>query len=537
MSQEKPVEEIEKDLVKLRVEESSEPIAVTPENRSVETSDELPKLGDRYEVLEKIGQGGMGSVYKVLDKTLGKTFAVKILRYELAQDKDAVKRFTQEAEAASRLTHANLGNVYDQGKTGSGAPYLVMDYLNGLSLSDVIRNEEISLDRFFDIFIQVCEGLDHAHKKGIIHRDLKPSNIIISKSPDGNDLVHLVDFGIAKVLAKPGETLTSLTQTGDIFGSPLYMSPEQCEGGTIDVRSDIYSLGCVFYEAFAKEPPFAGNNPFKVMLKQVSEPPPDMTRLRIPSKLAKVINCCLHKNPKFRYQSANDLLRDLVDVSRDKPPERYPKLRPDEFPSWVNDHDNKRAESPRRSSALDSPMNLVGEDRAKAKPLTDALRIVVSVFLVVTGFSLLNLLMSPKPTPNKAKQETARAQDLEYGMAKAARKYISTHDYVKATSLLEVMVGKDRADKDYEQLALDLQWLAACYTESGDYFGANRCFKEAIETYQSMGPSYQGGVYQTLTQFASSLRKQKRDKEAEIYEKQAREIQPPGTLRTDVTAP
>ncbi|HEY9791103.1 MAG TPA: serine/threonine-protein kinase, partial [Candidatus Obscuribacterales bacterium] len=272
-------------------------------------------LGERYEVLSLLGRGGMGAVYKVKDKTLDQTFAIKILNPQLVEDASSVKRFEQEAKAASNLTHVNLAAVYDYGVGKSGSPYIVMDYLDGENLADILtRQGYLDVPRALDIFIQTVEAIAHAHSKGVIHRDIKPSNIIVEKRDGDTELVKLVDFGIAKVLPSASRT-AQMTQTGDIFGSPNYMSPEQCLGNRLDARSDIYEMGCLMYETLTGISPFAAENPIKAILRHVNEDAVPISDLKqefnVPPQLERVILHCLQREPAGRYQTAVELLKDL----------------------------------------------------------------------------------------------------------------------------------------------------------------------------------------------------------------------------------
>ena len=278
---------------------------------------ELPelteKVRDQYEFLCDIGRGGMGSVFLVRDKALGKQFAIKLINQDVASDPRSIKRFEQEAQAIKRLNHPNLAAVYDYGISLKGAPWILMEYVAGKDLTTIIREQEcLPADDALIIFIQICEALRYAHEKNIVHRDLKPSNILVTA--DGSNFVKLVDFGIAKVIT-PFQTKSQLTRTDEVIGSPQYMSPEQCQGEDLDTRSDIYSLGCVMYELLTGNPPFNHTNSIKTILDHVNTSPKSMTlkapNLQIPPGLDAVVLKCLAKLPEARYQSVTDLQHDL----------------------------------------------------------------------------------------------------------------------------------------------------------------------------------------------------------------------------------
>jgi serine/threonine protein kinase/Tfp pilus assembly protein PilF len=281
-------------------------------------------FGDGYEVLELIGEGGMASVYKVRSKADASLFAIKMLKPDLAREPAAVLRFKQEVKAASKLAHPNLVATYELGETPDGIPFFVMDYVEGSNLSSVLQEGgRLDVERALDISIAMCEAMEHAHGKGLVHRDLKPSNVLVTVQ----GFVKVVDFGIAKVLstASTGNTV-SLTQSGEVFGSPLYMSPEQCIGENSDERSDIYSLGCVMYELLSGKPPFEGANPIKIIFGHLNEKPTKFAKASIgdgakqQANLESIVFCCLEKRPKDRYQTVRDLLKDLVNVREGKAP-------------------------------------------------------------------------------------------------------------------------------------------------------------------------------------------------------------------------
>ena len=288
----------------------------------------VPRLPAQYQVIKTLGQGGMGSVYKVLDSTLQKTLAIKVIKPELSTDQAALRRFEQESLALSELNHPNIVAVFASGKTENGAPYMVMDFIEGDTLSRTLEQRgQLGEKRALPLFIEICDALHYAHEKQIVHRDLKPSNIILARSDNGSEeSARVVDFGIAKVLRKAsGETVTGLTQVGDFFGTPAYMSPEQCEGAQLDARSDIYSFGCVMYETLTGEPPFTEKNPFKLMTKHVEERPALISASKVNPDLALVVAKCLEKKPEDRYSNVDQLMTDLVLIRDGKRPKNLGK--------------------------------------------------------------------------------------------------------------------------------------------------------------------------------------------------------------------
>ncbi len=269
---------------------------------------------DRYELIEYLGRGGMSLVFKARHVLTQRIIACKIMHQFLVSNAESIIRFQQEATSASRIHHPNVIGVHDLGETPDGLPFLIMDFLRGESLATVLKKGTLSVDRFLNIFIQAASALSAAHEKDVVHRDLKPANIMLSQQSDGSDFVTIVDFGIAKLLNNDEQSF-KLTKPGAIFGSPLYMSPEQCSGRIPDSRADIYSLGCVMYECLSGHPPFQSDSMLETMQKHMFATPPELPNINAVAKIKKglshMILKCLRKEPENRYQKVDDLLAEL----------------------------------------------------------------------------------------------------------------------------------------------------------------------------------------------------------------------------------
>lgn len=257
-----------------------------------------------YKIVEKIGEGGMAVVYKGYQQSLNRYVAIKTLRAELAQDEQFVARFRREALAVAELNHPNILHVYDAG-VAYGLYYIVMAYVDGGSLRDLIAQGPLEIEYAVSIAAQIADALDHAHRQGIIHRDVKPNNILISR--DGRPL--LTDFGIAKALHES----QGLTRTGMSIGTPEYMAPEQIQGQQVDGRTDIYALGNVLYEMLVGWAPFATTTPVAALYKQVNEPPPPIRQanIHVPAWLEAIVNKALAKRPQDRFHTAGELAQAL----------------------------------------------------------------------------------------------------------------------------------------------------------------------------------------------------------------------------------
>lgn len=273
-------------------------------------------IAGKYRVISLLGKGGMGVVYKVEQIFVQQTYALKAI---LGGTSDfAWRRFQLEAKVLARLKHSSIIGLKDFGLISEGNPYFVTDFAQGETLASVLKESgALSVESAFAIFIPIAQALAHAHSIGVIHRDLKPSNVVVDNFADGGKQIHvkILDFGIAKIVSD-GEQ--SLTATGEIFGSPYYMSPEQCSGSAIDERSDIYSFGCVLFEALTGAPPFMGDSALATLIKHQKEQPPTLKESSLGKPFAQgmenVLKKLLAKDADDRYQTFEEVLADLLEL-------------------------------------------------------------------------------------------------------------------------------------------------------------------------------------------------------------------------------
>lgn len=271
-------------------------------------------ISGKYELMAEIGRGHLGVVYKAKQDSEQDFVAIKVLVKGTERD---VQRFQREVRAASKLDHPNIVQVYDLGSTTDGTPYIVMELIDGTTLRRTIRSQGmLPVDRCVNIFRQICDALAHLHSNGIVHRDLKPANVMLIQRGVSEEIVKLVDFGLALPIDPEAARAEKVTLDGYVTGTPAYMSPEQCLAAHVDSRSDIYSLGCVMFRALTGLAPIAGDTPRDTMTKQVKTPPTPFARAanatNIPPELQKIILKCLEKKPEDRYQSVTELQADLA---------------------------------------------------------------------------------------------------------------------------------------------------------------------------------------------------------------------------------
>jgi eukaryotic-like serine/threonine-protein kinase len=275
-------------------------------------------IADRYHVLKKLGEGGMGQVYLAEHVKMGRKGAIKVMTPAMVHDPDAVARFNREAANASRISHPNVCAIYDFGETPDGLIYLAMEFIEGEPLTNLLEHgTALPVERAVRIFVQVAGALQAAHDLGIVHRDLKPDNIMLSRARDGSDGVKVVDFGIAKAVG--GDDSQRVTKTGLVVGTPEFMSPEQLSGDKLDGRSDIYSLALVLFKMLTGTLPFRASTVQETMIKRLTDEPLELVEARpdlhFPPGLQEALDAGLARTPADRYQSVTRFAADVMKVA------------------------------------------------------------------------------------------------------------------------------------------------------------------------------------------------------------------------------
>jgi len=347
-------------------------------------------LGNRYQLLEKIGGGGMAIVYKAKCMLLNRYVAIKILRTEFTNDEEFVKRFRVEAQAAASLSHPNIVSIYDVGNE-NGIHYIVMEYIDGITLKEYItENGKLPWKRAVNIAIQICSAIDQAHRNHIVHRDIKPHNILLTK--DG--IAKVTDFGIARAVSS-----STITMVGSTIGSVHYFSPEQARGGYIDEKSDLYSLGIALYEMTTGRVPFEGETPVAVALKHIQERAcqPIEINNTIPQGVNDIIMKAIEKDQSKRYQSAHEMLLDLHNVLREPDLKVTAEPVSEDYPTRrieaIKDSGRKQKEE------MDIKNNNISKEKKRDK-LTLWLAVATSLILIAifgyVGYSIVIPSIAPE---------------------------------------------------------------------------------------------------------------------------------------------
>lgn len=388
------------------------------------------KINDRYEVVRSIGEGGMANVYLGYDMILDRNVAIKVLRGDLSGDEKFVRRFQREALSASSLSHPNIVEMYDVGED-DGLYYIVMEYVEGKTLKQLLKKRgSLTISEALDIMLQLTDGMTHAHDSYIIHRDLKPQNIMIED--DGQ--IKITDFGIAMALNS-----TQLTQTNSVMGSVHYLPPEQASGKGSTIKSDIYSMGIIFYELLSGKLPFKGDNAVEIALKHMKEPLPSLKEkdASIPQSIQNIILKSTAKNPKNRYNNASEMHQDLLTALDDE------RINEDPYEYKFPEHEQEAS-----NKAL---KNLEAKEEEQEEDLEDKkdkkrkkIIIILSIIFSTIVFTLIFIfLVFPKLT----EKESIKVPDVSNMSVGKAEKKLQDKGFKVATKIKVINSDKIKEGK------------------------------------------------------------------------------------------
>jgi serine/threonine protein kinase len=398
------------------------------------------KFGNRYEIIEKLGSGGMSVVYKGLDTLLNRLVTIKVLREQYASDEDFVRRFRREAQSVASLSHINIVSIFDVGSEGN-LYYLVMEFVEGQNLKEFIReNGKVPPKAAVPIAMQILDALQHAHEHGVVHRDIKPHNILLTK----DNRVKVTDFGIARAASE-----ATVTYTGTIVGSVHYISPEQAKGSVIGARADIYAAGVVLYEMLTGQLPFTGESPIAVALQHIQREPemPHQIIEEVPFELSQVVRRAMQKNPDYRYGSAREMRNDLEKIQSGRLHEiAFPQ--PEEGPQ---DEDTARIPLIRGEEPMPKRKRL----KPYSKWIIGAGALLLLLLIVLGAYyamSLFNVAEATVPPLVGERLEDAQAQlkaaGLEYTIDR------SFHDSVKKDYVISQSIPAGQVVKQTRVVAL-----------------------------------------------------------------------------------
>lgn len=467
-------------------------------------------IGGVFSLVSLVGVGGMGAVYLAEHCALHKQFALKVM-WPGSVNQENWSRFMAEAQIIASLNHRTLVKVYDLGLHENSLPYYSMDYLNGRTLEEVLIDDGPLLEAdAIDIYLELLDGLAYAHRNGIVHRDLKPANIMLCLI-DGAMAVKILDFGISKLNDSAPLKSQYLTVAGDVFGSPFYMSPEQCAGEPVDARSDIYSLGCSLFETLTGCVPFEGSNSFEIMLMHQEEKPPQLADMADGRRLSPAINLvvakCLAKKPAERYQSAKELAIDLARAKegRDllKYSQAYPQAAVGESASLQN-----KTTSPSRGVAPSKALGFL----CLGVLLAASAWAYSSVFGQKKVASVVNVSPSVTGLANEAKQP--KVVDLETAIALPIVDGSWIERAERDLRDCEIKYGPD-----HPNVVRKLNELASTFFHQGDFQRSEALHRRLVDIYsKKLGPSHEY-VLLSLNAVASSCESQGKFAEAEFYYK------------------
>lgn len=386
------------------------------------------KINDRYEIIRSIGEGGMANVYLGYDTILDRNVAIKILRGDLSGDEKFVRRFQREALSASSLSHPNIVEMYDVGED-DGLYYIVMEYVEGKTLKQLLKKRgSLTLSEAIDIMLQLTDGMSHAHDSYIIHRDLKPQNIMIQD--DGQ--IKITDFGIAMALNS-----TQLTQTNSVMGSVHYLPPEQASGKGSTIKSDIYSMGIIFYELLTGNLPFKGDNAVEIALKHMKEPLPSLMEgdSSIPQSIQNIILKSTAKNPKNRYDSATAMHQDLLTALDDERMNEDPYV----YPYPEHEENTKAMKKLEEEEEVAEKIEDDADDKKKKK--------IIIILSIVFGVIVITLLFIFFIIPKITEKKSIKVPDVSDMTVSKAEKKLQDKGFEVATKIKVVNSEKIKKGK------------------------------------------------------------------------------------------
>jgi eukaryotic-like serine/threonine-protein kinase len=454
-------------------------------------------LGDKYRVLCPVGKGSMGVVYKAIQESTGREMAVKLLHHFLGTNSDSVKRFHREARAVSRLSHPNIIRLYDFGVMDEGQPYIVTELLKGVTLSDVLRRRGyLTLKQALPLMEQVCAAIGEAHRSRVIHRDLKPENIVLEEVDLDGDLesddlikknaIRVLDFGVAKMWSDSGASSASLTLEGKVCGSPAYMSPEQCRGVDVDYRTDIYSMGVVFFETLTGKRPFSADDLMALMLMHVNNKAPSLGSVQpdvtFSAELNDVIMKAMAKNPNERQQSAEELWEDVRATSRGRqktvvvtPPDNWIPFQGKGSLGYKPEREDVSGETGDAYSTLGNPNNILDWAMDAPPPMKDRSGQARQKLWMVARAGALGLLVVFGVNSFFKVYNNNEA-------AKNASLMISHGRCEEGVSVLEKMKNDKTLSPEYYDTLND------AYLQMGKSYGSNRNYSRAVDVLKRVSP-------------------------------------------------
>lgn len=417
-------------------------------------------INQKYKIEGFVGRGGMSVVYRSRHVLMGNDVALKLLR---VSDPHSTQRFQIEAKAVSSLTHKNIIKMFEFGLTEEDTPFLAVEYLSGSPLSELINGYgSIAQEVALGWFSQIAHALKEAHTHGIIHRDLKPSNVMVGTDNEGGESVKILDFGIAKVILE-GTEQSKLTQTGEVFGSPMYMSPEQCVGGSIDNRSDIYSFGTLMYETLSGTPPILGENVLDTIRKQISESPPPL-RERSPEvseNLEYIVMRCIEKDPDLRYQSIDEVLTDIT---------------------------LEKARKKIRKAKKQSAYEMTEDQKARVGQHTTLVAWVAACFVAIACGSFTAWLLRPTHESTPLVSEELQKQEQTYKKRLAmVDRYEKDGDFLNAVYLLQTCTKSAEDRRDDVEAYRCWRRMGDCHAKLNQDATSAACYRNAFYVYKKLG--------------------------------------------------